>query len=53
LDQVSKDHDPKEFVEALCHPDWDTPMNEEYHSLMVNDTWDIVPLQKGKKLVNM
>jgi hypothetical protein len=26
-------------------------MNEEYHSLMENDTWDLVPLLKGRKLV--
>jgi hypothetical protein len=26
-------------------------MNEEYRSLMANDTWDIVPLAKGRKLV--
>jgi hypothetical protein len=26
-------------------------MNEEYHSLMANDTWDLVPLPKGRKLV--
>jgi len=26
-------------------------MNEEYHSLMANDTWDIVPIPKGRKLV--
>jgi hypothetical protein len=26
-------------------------MNEEYRSLMENDTWDIVPLPKGRKLV--
>jgi hypothetical protein len=25
-------------------------MNEEYHSLMVNDTWDFVPPPKGRKL---
>jgi hypothetical protein len=25
-------------------------MNEEYHSLMENDTWDRVPLSKGIKL---
>jgi hypothetical protein len=35
----------------LGHPDWDTTMNEEYHSLMENDTWDLVPLPKGRKLV--
>jgi hypothetical protein len=26
-------------------------MNEEYCSLMANDTWDLVPLPKGRKLV--
>ena len=26
-------------------------MNEEYHSLLSNDTWDLVPLPKGQKLV--
>jgi hypothetical protein len=26
-------------------------MNEEYHSLMVNDTWDLVPLLKERKFV--
>jgi hypothetical protein len=26
-------------------------MNEEYYSLMVNNTWDRVPLLKGRKLL--
>src|SRR5271168_3131478 len=26
-------------------------MNEEYHSLLANDTWDLSPLPKGRKLV--
>ena len=26
-------------------------MDEEYRSLMTNDTWDLVPLPKGRKLV--
>ena len=26
-------------------------MNEEYHSLLANDIWDLVPLPKGRKLV--
>jgi hypothetical protein len=51
LVQVLETHDPKTFAEALGHPYWDTTMNEEYHSLMANDTWDLVPLPKGRKLV--
>jgi hypothetical protein len=51
LAQVSETCDPKTFAEASGHPDWDTEINEEYHSLMANDTWDLVPLPKGRKLV--
>jgi hypothetical protein len=51
LAQVLETHDPKTFAEASSHLDWDTTMNEEYCSLMVNDTWDLVPLPKGRKLV--
>jgi hypothetical protein len=51
LDQVSKTRDLETFVEASGNLDWDTTMNEEYHFLMENDTWDLVPLPKGRKLV--
>jgi hypothetical protein len=51
LAQVSKTHDPKIFAEASGHQDWDTTMNEEYCSLMENNTWDLVPLPKVRKLV--
>jgi hypothetical protein len=51
LAQVSKTHDPETFAEASSHPDSDTTMNEEYRSLMENDTWDLVSLPKGRKLV--
>ena len=49
--QVFKNHDPETFVEASGNPDWDAAMDEEYCSLMANDTWDLVPLPKGRKLV--
>ena len=49
--QVSTNYDLDTFVEALGHPDWDATMNEEYPSLLENDTWDLVPLPKGQKLV--
>eukprot|EP00253_Pinus_taeda_P018331 PITA_18331 len=51
LAQVSANYDPDTFAEASGHPDWDTAMNEEYFSLLANDTWDFVPLPKGRKLV--
>jgi hypothetical protein len=51
LAQVSKTHDPKTFSKYSNHPNWDIVMNEEYHSLMVNDTWDLAPILKGRKLV--
>eukprot|EP00253_Pinus_taeda_P021981 PITA_21981 len=39
------------FAEASGNPHWEAAMNEEYHSLLANDTWDLVPLPKGRKLV--
>eukprot|EP00253_Pinus_taeda_P011076 PITA_11076 len=51
LAQVSANYDPDTFEEASSHPDWDATMNEEYRSLLANDTWDLVPLPKGRKLV--
>ena len=49
--QVSENHDPETFAEASVNQEWDAAMDEEYRSLMENDTWDLVPLPKGKKLV--
>jgi hypothetical protein len=51
LSQVSETHEPETFAEASSHPYWDTIMNEVYRSLMENDTWDLLPLPKGRKLV--
>eukprot|EP00253_Pinus_taeda_P030495 PITA_30495 len=51
LAQASTNYDPATFAEASGHPYWDTAMNEEYRSLFSNDTWDLVPLPKGRKLV--
>ena len=49
--QVFENHDPETFAEASGNLDWDVAMDEEYRSLMANDTWDLVPLPKGRKLV--
>ena len=51
LAQVPENPDLDTFEEASVHPNWDEAMNEEYHSLLENDTWDLVPLPKGRKLV--
>jgi hypothetical protein len=51
LSQVLEFHDLETFEKASGHLDWDTTMNEEYRSLMENDTCDLVPLPKGRKLV--
>jgi hypothetical protein len=51
LAQVSETLDPETFVEASSHLNWDTIMNEEYHYLMENDTWDLVHLSKVRKFV--
>jgi hypothetical protein len=51
LAKVLETHDLERFEEASGHLDWDTKMNEEYRSLMENDTWDLVPLPKVRKLI--
>ena len=39
------------LLQHQLHSDWDAAMNEEYHSLLANNTWDLVPLPKGRKLI--
>eukprot|EP00253_Pinus_taeda_P035350 PITA_35350 len=51
LAQASANYDHDTFAEASGHPDWNAAMHEEYRSLFANDTWDLVPLPKGRKLV--
>ena len=51
MSQVSENYDLDTFVEASGHPEWDKTMKEEYNFLLANDTWDLVPLPKGRKLV--
>jgi hypothetical protein len=43
--------DPKSHSEAAGNPLWEVSMDEEYSALMDNNTWDLVPLPKGRKLV--
>eukprot|EP00253_Pinus_taeda_P022883 PITA_22883 len=43
--------DPQSHSEAAGNPLWEAAMDEEYSALMENNTWDLVPLLKGRKLV--
>jgi hypothetical protein len=42
---------PHSYGEAAGNPFWESTMQEEYNSLLKNQTWDIVPLHFGRKLV--
>jgi hypothetical protein len=42
---------PQSHSEAAGNPLWEAAMDEEYSALMDNNTWDLVPLLKGRKLV--
>jgi hypothetical protein len=43
--------DPQSYGEAAGNPFWESAMQEEYNSLLENQTWDLVALPSGRKLV--
>eukprot|EP00253_Pinus_taeda_P004047 PITA_04047 len=43
--------DPQSYAKATGHPSWESTMEEEYNSLLENQTWDLVLLPLGRKLV--
>jgi hypothetical protein len=43
--------DPQSYGEAVGNPFSESAMQEEYNSLLENQTWDLVPLLAGRKLV--
>jgi hypothetical protein len=43
--------DPQSYGEVVGNPFWESTMQEEYNSLFENQTWDLVPLPFGRKLV--
>jgi hypothetical protein len=43
--------DPQSYGEAAGNPFWESAMQEEYNSLLENQTLDLVPLPFGRKLV--
>jgi hypothetical protein len=43
--------DPQSYGEAARNPFLESAMQEEYNSLLENQTWDLVPLPSRRKLV--
>ncbi|XP_073016272.1 uncharacterized mitochondrial protein AtMg00820-like [Primulina eburnea] len=48
---LSSCHIPNSVEEALSDPKWAQSMQEELEALKKNNTWKLVPLTEGKKLV--
>jgi hypothetical protein len=42
---------PHTYIEAVGNPLWGASMQEEHDSLQENQTWDLVPLPPGRKLI--
>ncbi|KAJ9563189.1 hypothetical protein OSB04_008349 [Centaurea solstitialis] len=42
---------PRSHLQALQDPHWQKAMNEEYHALITNRTWELVPRPPGARLV--
>ena len=49
LNKVSEISEPSSYLEASQDTGWITAMNKELDVLVANDTWELVPLPKGKK----
>ena len=47
----TRDSEPSTFEEASQHSVWRDAMMDEYHSIMKNDVWEIVPRTEGKSVV--
>jgi hypothetical protein len=45
-----KSFDLQSYNEDVGNPLWEAAMQEEYDSLLENQTWDLVPLPPGRKL---
>ena len=46
------DQEPSCYEEALKKKEWVEAMTEEYHSIMKNDVWNVVPRSKDKAVVS-
>uniref|UniRef100_A0A0A8Y2X1 Reverse transcriptase Ty1/copia-type domain-containing protein n=1 Tax=Arundo donax TaxID=35708 RepID=A0A0A8Y2X1_ARUDO len=44
--------EPQNLEEALNNTDWKAAMDDEYHALMKNNTWYLVPSEKGRNIID-
>ncbi|MCO5570621.1 hypothetical protein L7F22_024347 [Adiantum nelumboides] len=49
--KVVQDVEPTCFEDAIDNENWENAMDEEIVTLDVNQTWELVPLPKGKKAI--
>ncbi len=40
--------EPKDYFETIQHPRWIETMQQEYNSILENNTWDLIKLLEGK-----
>ena len=44
--------EPRHFQAALSIPHWRTAMEQEYHALLKNETWRLVPPKAGVNIID-
>jgi hypothetical protein len=49
MSSISNVIEPMSFDEANAHDEWRNAMEEEYESIMKNNTWELTELPKHKK----
>jgi len=49
LHSISQISEPTHYSQASQHPGWKAAMDSELQALIINQTWDVVPLPSGRK----
>ena len=52
MSSLMNSNDPETFEQAKTQPHWQKAMQEEYDTLISNQTWELTPLPHGKNLVS-
>lgn len=42
---------PRSYLQALCDPNWQKSMVDEYNALIKNRTWELVPRPKAVNII--